>query len=251
MFEKQRKLLDDKEMYLIPRERKIFEDILDTVKKADPEQAQRFAMSDLIPAPFGEDDQAGHQAFISGQKLLNFLASSSEAILDAHLYALDGYGERMILNPLEQKRALNRGPGRHPITGEHVNDMATISHVGYALMPEYVIEHMKHHDPDLGLIIAESEEQVQNYAIMGVPTLIVKPSEKQREFAIAKMLGSITAGKPVIAVKNALPDDFTMPRPYTIAPLPGSDPELAVDVKHLEEKILPWKIWELADNGPE
>ena len=251
MFEKQRKLLDDKEMYLIPRERKIFEDILDTVKKADPEQAQRFAMSDLIPAPFGEDDQAGHQAFISGQKLLNFLASSSEAILDAHLYALDGYGERMILNPVEQKRALNRGPGRHPITGEHVNDMATISHVGYALMPEYVIEHMKHHDPDLGLIIAESAEQAQDYAVMGVPTLIVKPSEKQREFAIAKMLGSITAEKPVIAVKGALPDDFFMPRPYTIAPLPGSDPELAEYVRELEEKVTPWRGVDLTDNGPE
>lgn len=223
---------------LSAEEESFLSQVLTFIKHSTPDAAQNFSLSDLM----GEDltvESIRERRFNENMSILTFLSSSAQAILSPQLYTETEDGTRVSLGNVEQMQALHKMPGIHPITKEPVDNMATITFLGYRLRPEFVLEHLRHHEPDVRILIVETAESAQKYAIMGVPTVFSHAPEQQ-DYVRAKILNAVNADLFVVAVRDTLPVRTFLPNPYQVRKIPGGDPSLDEHVRDLTRTVTPW-----------
>lgn len=124
----------------------ILNEILDAIVAMSPEEAQFIPFTALV----GYDTLDGitdvqKADLIRRNAVILRLNSRPDALLRAFGYVTSPEGTRTRLPDETFQAALSSEPGTHPLTGETVENLASVTNLGFALRPEYVPDHAAHH----------------------------------------------------------------------------------------------------------
>lgn len=127
-------------------DRAILNEMLDDIAAMSPEEAQFIPFTVLAGyATLDGITEAQKADLIQRNSVILRLNSWPDAPLQAFGYVVSDAGERVRMPQEMFQAALSGEPGTHPLTGEPVENLASITNLGFSLRPEYVAEHAARH----------------------------------------------------------------------------------------------------------